>query len=459
MRPIIERLSLVDLTNLAVEAEDTPMHQGALAVLDAAPLLDSEGHVRIESIRAHLGSRLERVPSLRRKLWNTRPFEGRPLWVDDPDFRIENHVFAAELRAPGGEQAAFEFAERRMEDLMNRSRPLWQLWFLEGYGGGKVAMFLKLHHVLADGSAILNIVSLLFDVESGVESESASAPWTPAAPPRHGALIRDNVVQKGIAVERAGRKLAHPVLLLRSFAASCRGMWAAMREGLGTPKTSFNRPIGAHRALGVLRLSLAELKQVAHAHEVKVNDVILALVAGGLRRVMLLRGEPTEGVAMRASMAVQLAPGTAAVSGNHAGTMIVPLPVAAMSAAERLAAIAAATARAKQVQRGAVPQAVMVLLAISGLTRFFIRRQRLVNILATNLAGPPFPVYVVGARLLDAFAITPVAGNVTASFAALSYCGHLDLSVDVDRDAWPDVELLMRGMELAWRELGLAIAA
>jgi diacylglycerol O-acyltransferase len=455
----IERLSLYDLTNLAVEAQDTPMHQGALGLLDGKSLLDPNGAVRIELIRAHLEARLDRVPALRRKLWLTRPFEGRPLWVDDPEFRIEDHVLVARLPAPGGEQRAFEFAEGKMAQLMDRSRPLWQLWFLEGYGQGKVGVFLKLHHVLADGTAILNMISLLFDLAPGEQLESKPPSWTPEAPPGHGALLRDNVALKGRLLARAARRLAHPVVLLRSIAAAFRGLTAVLREGTGTPHTSLNRPIGSRRSVGVLRLQLGEVKQVAHARGVKVNDVILDLVASGLRRVLKSRGEPTDGVSLHASMAVLLSRDTTDMSGNHAGTMIVPLAVDGRSEGERLSTIAAATTRAKHAQRGAVSQSFMVLMAVTGLTRFLIRRQRMVNVLVTNLAGPQFPLYVAGARMLDAFAITPVAGNVTASFACLSYDGHLDLSVHADGEAWPDFDVLMRGMDLAWRELGVAVAA
>lgn len=459
MHASIERLSLVDLTNLTVESEDTPMHQGALGILDGTTLLDPDGRVRIEIIRAHLEARLERVPSLRRKLMGTGPFEGRPLWIDDPGFRIENHVLVARLPAPGGDTRAFEFAESKMATLMDRARPLWQLWFLEGYGPGKIGVFLKLHHVLADGKAILNMVSLLFDLAPGEQLETKPPEWMPEAPPSHGALMRDNVALKARLVSRAARRLAHPVVLLRSIAAACRGLGAVIREGVGTPRTSLNRPIGSLRTVGVLRLQLGAVKQAAHARGVKVNDVILDLVAGGLRHVLASRGEPTQGVSIRASMAVLLSPNTSDVTGNHAGTMIVPLPVDGRSEDKRLSAIAAATTRAKHAQRGAVSQSFMVLMAVTGLMRFFIRRQRMVNILVTNLAGPQFPLYVAGARMLDAFAITPVAGNVTASFAVLSYDGHLDLSVHADGEAWPDFDVLMRGMELAWRELGVALAA
>jgi diacylglycerol O-acyltransferase len=459
VRAPIERLSLVDLTNLAVEAADTPMHQGGLGVLDGAQLLDSNGRVRIEGVRAYLESRLDRVPELRRRLRKTGPLEGAPIWVDDPSFRIENHVLVAHLPAPGGERRAIEFAIETMAGLMDRSRPLWQLWLLEGYSPGEVGVFLKLHHVLADGTAILKIITLLFDLQPGTVEAPAKS-WSPAPAPTHGLLIRDNIARKGDAVIRAARRLAHPVVLLGSTALSCRGLWETFKEGFGAPHTSLNRPIGSRRGLAVLRLPLRDVKDLAHARGVKVNDVILNLVAGGLREVLLARGERVDGISLRAAMAVLMPTSEAdSVVGNHAGTMIVPLSVGEGNPAIRLTAIAAATARAKGKQRAAVSQLFTVAMAVSGLTRFFIRRQHLVNVLETNLSGPPFPLYIAGARLRDAYAITPVAGNVTASFAALSYNGSLDLSVHVDADAWPDLDTLMRAMSAEWRALVPAMAA
>jgi WS/DGAT/MGAT family acyltransferase len=455
----IERLRLADLTNLAVEAADTPMHQGGLGVLDGEHLLDSAGHVDIERVRVHLERRLNRVPELRRRLWKTGPLEGAPLWVDDSSFNIENHVLLAHLPAPGGEPRAIEFANEAMAGLMDRSRPLWQLWLLEGYGPGEVGVLLKLHHVLADGTAVLKIITLLFDLQPEVVEAPAKS-WSPALAPTHGLLIRDNIARKGDTLVRASRRIAHPVVLVRSTAVACRALWEMVREGFGAPRTSLNRPIGSRRGLAVLRLPLRDVKDLAHARGVKVNDVILNLVAGGLREVLLARGERVDGISLRASMAVLMPTSqTDSVVGNHAGTMIVPLPVGEANPAVRLAAIAAATLRAKGKQRAAVSQLFTVAMAVSGLTRFFIRRQRLVNILETNLFGPPFPLFIAGARMRDAYAITPVAGNVTASFAALSYNGKLDLGVHVDADAWPDLDNLMRAMSAEWRALVPAMAA
>ncbi|MFI4978337.1 MAG: wax ester/triacylglycerol synthase domain-containing protein [Solirubrobacterales bacterium] len=450
---LLQRLSLSDLTNLAAEAADTPMHQGALGVLDGSSLLDREGHVRIEAIRTHLASRLDRVPELRRILFRTGPLQGRPLWVDDPDFRIENHVLVERLPEAGGEAQALLFAEGMMGSLMDRSLPMWQMWFLEGYGQDKVGLFLKLHHVFADGQAILNIVGLLFDLEPGV-AETAPSLWKPAAPPSARALVIDNIARKGRLLVRAGRRLAHPVVLARSAGDTARAIWATVQEGRGAPRTSLNVPIGPTRRVGAMSVALAEMKAVAHADGVKVNDVFMDLIAGGLRDVLLQRRVAIDGLRIRASMAVaQKAPGQAEHLGNHVGTMIVPLPIDVDDVRIRLARIAEATVNAKARQRSAVPQTFMVALALTGLTRFLIRRQHLVNVLVTNLLGPQFSLYVGGARLESVIPIPPIAGNVTASFAAFSYDGRFSVSVHADGEAWPDLDVLMRGMDRTWRRL------
>lgn len=454
----VGRLTYTDLANLATDAPDSQMHQGALAVLDGAALIDDAGHVDVERVRAHVAARLDRVPLLRRRLWKTAPFQGRPLWVDDPSFAIEHHVLVARLPEPGGERRAIEFAQEHMAELMDRSRPLWELWLLEGYGPGLVGVFLKLHHAMADGGAILNIVALLFDVEPDAV-ETPAPPWTPQPPPRGMALLLDNLASKADTIAGGFRRLAHPVALCRSAAASLRRLREALREGRHAPVTSLNARIGSQRRIGVLPLDLGEVKAAAHARGVKVNDVLLDVIASGLRTVLAKRGESTRGVAIHASIAVRLPDAEGALGGNHSGTMVVPLPLDEEEV-PRLASIARATAKAKRQQSASVPQGLMVVLAVTGLTRFFIRRQHMVNILVTNLAGPPFPLYIAGARILDVFAITPVAGNVTASFAALSYDGRIDLSVAADASSWPDLDVLISAMGRGWLRLsGSRLAA
>ena len=440
----LERLSLADLTNLAIESRDTPMHQAAFAVM---------GTVRLDRLRRHLESRLGRVPELRRVLRTTRPPEGGPLWVDGAAFRIEDHVHGATLPPPGGEATALRFVEARMAEVMDRSRPLWEMWLLEGYGPGRVGLLIKLHHALADGPAMVNVVGQIFDLWPD-EIDDPPAAWRPAPPPSRGELIRDNLRLWAGGLRRAGRRLRHPVRIVLAAATNSRGAFEATRRGWDAPRTSLNRPIGVGRRIAVLRVSLAEAKAVAHRSGVKLNDVFLCVVAGGLRRLMVSRGEDLGCSSLRASVAVSLHPSDdGATVGNLVGTVVVPLPLERLEPASMLARIGAAAALAKSRQRAVVTSGLMVYLAKTGFTRWYIRRQHLINVLTTNLVGPPTPLYLAGARLEEAIAIPPIAGNVTVSFAALSYAGALDLSVIADAASWPDLDVLVEGMRASWQEL------
>lgn len=448
----IARLSWADLNNLALEAEDTPMHQAVLASLDAAPLRDAAGRVRLTDIRAHLAARIGRVPEMRRVLYRPGFLHGRPVWIDDPSFDIENHVLLATLPAPGGEAAALAFASSEMAALMDRSMPLWRLWVLDGYSNDRVAILIKLHHALADGPAMVNMLAQVFDLEPAA-LERPTCGWSPQGRPTGGELLRDGLKLKARAAAKTLRRVAQPARSIRAMVSTMSAAREAFRSGRGAPRTSLNRPIGTSRVVGALHLSLAEMKEVAHCHDATVNDVFLALAAGGLRRVLLSRGEPVAGASIRASMAVSLHRGDHSMTGNNVGTVIVPLPVDIESTDQLLPAVAAATALAKTKQLPADSTRLMVVLARLGITRAFIRRQHMINVLTTNLPGPPVAFYLAGARLHDPVAMPPIAGNVTVSFAALSYDGGVTLSVIAERASWPDLDFLLTSMRACWLEL------
>lgn len=454
---IFNRLGASDLTNLALEAPDTLMHQAAVGVLDAAPLIDAEGHVLIERVRARLEPKVQRMPELRRVLRTTRFLQGRPLWIDDPDFRIENHVTAASLPAPGGRQEMVRFVARAMAVPMDRSRPLWQLFLLEGYAPDRVGIVLKTHHALADGPAMINIVAQLFDLEP-VVAEAPAAPWLAEPPPSSSALMKDNFRRMAAGVVHGAAALRHPVRLGRLGALTLRGGLETVRQGRGASRTSLNRPIGVARRLALCRFRLSEVKLAAHQWDVTVNDVFLGLVAGGLREVLLARHERVDGIRLHASIAVSMhAAGDETTIGNRIGTMIVPLSLDSDPEA-RLRKIAAGTMAAKSTQRAVVSPAFMAVLARSGLTRHYIRRQHMVSVLTTNLPGPQFPFYLAGARVLEVYPVPPIAGNVTLSVAALSYDGQFAVSMIADHAAWPDLDVLVHGIESAWHDLAGARA-
>lgn len=245
----INRLSWADLNNLALEAGDTPMHQAVLASLDAAPLRDAAGRVRLADIRAHLAARIERVPEMRRVLYRPRFLHGRPVWIDDPRFDIQNHVLLATLPAPGGEAAALAFASHEMSSLMDRSIPLWRLWVLDGYANDRIAMMIKLHHALADGPAMVNMLAQVFDLEP-VPLEKPTGQWAPPSRPTDGELLRDGFRLKAGAVARTLQTVAHPARSMRAMASTMSAAREAFHSGRGAPRTSLNHPIGKSRIVG-----------------------------------------------------------------------------------------------------------------------------------------------------------------------------------------------------------------
>lgn len=346
-----------------------------------------------------------------------------------------------------------KFVEERMSALMDRSRPLWEIWLLEGYGPGRVGLMIKLHHALADGPAMVNLAGQIFDLSPDGTVDEPEA-WSPAAAPTWGRLVRDNAARRAGALAHLTGRLRHPLRLAVATASNCRGALETMRQGWDAPRTSLNRPVAAGRKIAVVRMPLAEAKFAAHGAGATLNDVFLCVVAGGLRRVMLSRGEDLDGAPLRASIAVSLhRSDDAATAGNLVGTVVVPLPMDDRDPRSRLEEIAAASAHAKATQRPIVTSGLMVFLARTGFARWYIRRQHMINVLTTNLPGPPVPLYFAGARIDSAFAVPPIAGNVTVSFAVLTYAGTLSLSVVADASAWPDLDVLVEGLRSAWREL------
>ncbi len=452
MKPLA-RMSAADLTNLALEAPDTPMHQAVLAAVEAAPLRAADGSVLIERLREHVASRLERVPQLRQVVHRPGLFRGRPLLVDDPHFRIENHVLLESLRSPGGEEAAIAFAEKRLGECLDRSRPLWAIWILDGYSADRLGLLVVLHHAIADGPAMVNILAQVFDIERLPPAEAVTA-WTPVAAPSGGELFRDNVTQRLATLKRWIVALMHPRPTAQTAFMAARALLEEWRQADGAPRTSLNRPVGIGRRVRAMHVSLDEAKAISHRLGVKLNDVFLFVVARGVRRALTARGENVRDLAVHASIAVtRPSVRSATVSGNHVGTVLVPLPIGVEDSRAEIAAIAAATAKAKTSQEASLSMELMVVLAETGVARAFTRRQHMLNLLTTNLPGPPVPLYLAGARVEAPVAMAPTAGNVTLSFAALSYEAELCFSLVADAAAWPDVAAVSDGMACGWREL------
>jgi diacylglycerol O-acyltransferase / wax synthase len=448
----LDRLTAQDLFMLWADDFGWSQDIGVLAILDGTRLQDPDGRVRIQAIRRHLEPRLHLVPRFRQLLYRPRRGLGWPLWVDAPAFNLANHVQAQPLAAPGDEAQLLAACADLYARRWDRSRPLWQAWLLPGLPDHQVGLFLRAHHTIADGVAGLAAFGALLDLDADTPV-SAVPPWTPAPIPSAGELLGDNLRRRLDGLGRRLSGLARPRGPRRASSGALREFFAER-----APRTSLNRPIGPDRRLAVVRGRLELAKQVAHAHQATVNDVVLAAVAGGLRQLLASRGEPVEGLVLRVMVPISLhheQPGQA--RGNQDAMMMVPLDLGEPDPVRRLARIAAETAARKHKAHPPVTNGIFGFVAVQRATYRFQVHQRFVNLSVTNVPGPPVPLYLAGARLLELFPVVPIMGNITLDAGVLSYAGQLNLTAMADRDTCPDLEVFAHGLRSTLDDLARSV--
>jgi diacylglycerol O-acyltransferase / wax synthase len=428
-----------------------PQDIGALAILDAGRLLDADSRFDVKAVREAIQARLHLVPRFRQRLFLPHRGLGWPLWVDAENFDIADHVHLLPAVAPHREAELVHCLEQLRRRRLDRSQPLWQMWFLPGLPDGRVGFYLRAHHAIADGAAGVATLGAFLDAVPDPPTAPAP-PFAPAPAPSTGELFADNMRRHAGELARAASALARPARTLRRV----RAGWPAVHETLASeraPRSSLNRPIGPGRRFAIVRNRLDPIKQIAHRHGATVNDVLLAAVAGGLRDLLHRRAERVDDLVLRAYVPVSLhreQPGLA--RGNRDGVMAVSLPIGLPDPAARLRLIAAETAERKKRSR---PPA-GALLRNGLVQRAFLRlmaRQRWANVYVANVPGPPAPLYLAGAPLLELFPIVPLTGNLTLGVGALSYAGQFNITAVADYDACPDVEVFADGVRNALRSL------
>ena len=453
-RPVgLPRLTAVERMYLRDETPAWPCHFGGLAVVEGAALLDGSGRLQLGDIRERLNRRLGRAPQLRRRVFVPGPLRGAPLWVDHQRFAVDQHVHEATVQSPGGDAQLLEAATHLYGRLLDRSRPLWELWFLTGLSDGRVGVLLKLHHAVADGPATVALMAALFDLEPDA-ADPVAAPWIPGSLPGAWSLIVDNLSSKIRTVGRGAATLARPLEILRG----ARVFALVVRRSLGkkgAPRTSLNQVVRPGRRVGCFRTDLPTMKEAAHAQGGTVNDVVLDLWSGGLRHLLASRGEPVADLELMAALAVSTRSATSAETiDNQVGTIVLPLPVWESEPRSRLSRIVRTTREAKaRRQLPAAIMGVMAALAATPLGRYLNLHQRAVNVIVTNVIGPPAPMYISGARILDILPIVQLVGNIALTLCAFSYAGRLSMVVTADSTAFPDLDVLMEGMERDWHAL------
>jgi diacylglycerol O-acyltransferase len=446
-------MTALDAAFLDIETEDTPMHVGALSVFDGGPFRDEHGELRLDALRQHVASRLHLVPSLRRRPVRSWLGVGRWVWVDDESFDIGRHVVLRHLPPPGDDAQLAEVCAELQMSLLERSRPLWELWFVDGLADGSVAVVEKIHHAMVDGVADVDLALALLDLEPGAPSPEPEE-WRPRPLPTETQLLAHAAVE---VVAAPVRRLAALPTVLRSpervrgvegLSDAARSLWRDERP----VRTSLGRPIGHRRTLRWVRRPLPPLLDAAHVRGVTLNDLVLTAVAGGLRALLAHRGELPVGAAPLALVPVSVrSTDEHGAAGNRVSALLVPVPVDLDDTDDRLGAVRDATTRHKAHH---VPDGAALLvdamdlappLAVRQVTRL-VHHQPLVDVVVTNVPGPPCPLYLAGACMRSTVPIVPLARNLDVSIGILSYDGTLTFGLYADADACPDLDVLVSGI-------------
>jgi diacylglycerol O-acyltransferase / wax synthase len=446
----LDRLTPVDASFLHQEGPVSHMHIGGLTLIEGPPPTMEEF---LEQIRR----RLHMVPRYRHKLAHTALDSGRPVWIDDPSFNLEYHVRHTALPAPGGWEQLQDLTARIFSQQLDRSKPLWEMWLIEGLEEDRFALITKTHHSLIDGIAGVDLATVLFDLSPDPPPLPTSGrPWQPHPEPGIAHLLAaglQGALRAGITLaDGAIDALAHPERALAYAREAAEGVGEIIWAGLNpAPETPLNVPIGPHRRFVGINSQLEDLKIVKNTFGGTVNDVVLAVVAGALRTFLISRGRRTAGVEMRALVPVSVRTEDQRDGGNRIVVMRGPLPVYISDPLNRLRFVSNAMdglkeskqALGAEVIAGAQNFAPPTILAQASRLNF---STRLFNLIVTNVPGPQFPLYVLGREMLEAYPIAFLPENHALAIGIMSYNGQMNFGLLGDFDALPDIDTIGRNI-------------
>jgi WS/DGAT/MGAT family acyltransferase len=451
-----DRLSAVDASFLAQEKEAAHMHVGAVMMFEGPP-------PSYEDVLEGVESRLHLVPRYRQKLAFPRFEMGRPMWVDDPNFNIEYHVRHTALPKPGSMDQLRALAARIFSQRLDRSKPLWETWLVQGLEDNRFGLISKTHHSMVDGVAGVDLASVLFDL-SPVPRRVEPEPWTPQPEPSDAELIADGV--KGVVgrpfslLGKAAESVQHPGRTASTVRESAEAIGEVLWAGLNpAPDVPLNTAIGPHRRVHNVRASLDDFKTVKRAFGGTVNDVVLAVVAGAMRSWLRSRGVRTEGLELRALVPMSIrTEAEMSAGGNRIAAMRGPLPVYVDDPVERLRVVRESMAGVKESKQALGAEVIAglqdfappTLLAQASRLNF---STRLFNLIVTNVPGPQFPLYLLGRELEELIPIAFLPENHALALAIMSYNGTVDFGLLADYDAMPDVDFVALAIRESLDEL------
>ncbi|MFN8216256.1 MAG: wax ester/triacylglycerol synthase family O-acyltransferase [Solirubrobacterales bacterium] len=456
----LDRLTAVDASFLTNESSSSHMHVGAILIFEGPPpkYVDLVEHVR---------GRLHLVPRFRQKLVVPPLEAGRPLWADDVNFNLTYHLRHTALPEPGGEAQLKQLAGRVFSQQLDRSKPLWELWLVQGLERDRFAILTKTHHAMVDGISGVDIGTVLFDFEPVPEPAQVSDDWVPAPEPSTTQLvargISDAIAAPVALAERAVGAVRHPEHTARRAVEALEGLSEIVSAFADpAPDVPLNQPIGPHRRYVFARSELDTFKAIKNVLGGTVNDVVLAVVTGALRKWLHSRSIRTEGLELRALVPVSIrTEDQHGDLGNRITLMRGPLPVYIEDPVRRLRVISEAMDGLKRSKQALGAEVISrfndfappTLLAQASRINF---STRLFNLIVTNVPGPQLPLYVLGREMEEVFPIAFLPENHALAVAIMSYHGKVGFGLLADYDSMEDVETLSEGLNEALAELQAA---
>lgn len=458
----VDRLSPLDASFLHIEDGVSHMHIASVAIFEG-PEPD------FGDIVAMVESKLALVPRYRQVIRPVPLQLGRPVWVDDPYFNVDYHLRHTALPTPGGESELRRLVGRVMSQQLDRARPLWEIWVVQGLEDGHWAMLAKTHHAMVDGISGTDLLSVIMDLSPDPAPLETTA-WAPRPTPTNLRLATDAVVGLSRSPYEQFRAARSAVRLPRQ----ALGQAADVAKGLSalgglvrpTPASSLNGPIGPHRSYAWASTTVEDIKTVRRALGGTFNDVVLAAITNGFRELLLARGESVDRP-LRTLVPVSIRPrdasGKAVGDGslaNKVSAMFATLPIGVADPVDRLLSISSQMEGLKESRQAVAGEALTsmsgfappMLLAL-GMRAFSRVPQRNVNTVTTNVPGPQIPLYVCGRRMLKAYPYVPLAGHVRIGVAIFSYDGQVNFGVTGDYQTAPDLDVFCAGIEEGMSQL------
>jgi len=453
----LDRLSSIDASFLTNERSNSHMHVGAVLLFEGPP-------PAYDDFLEHVRDRLHLVPRFRQKLAFPPLESGRPFWVDDPTFNLEYHVRHSALPAPGSEEQMRNIAGRLFSQRLDRSKPLWELWLVQGLERNRFAVITKTHHALVDGVSGVDIGTVLFDVKPVPEKLEPQSSWVPSPPPSSAELAVRGATELAETpiklARRAVRAAANPIGAARRLTESAEAIGeVAWNFADPAPDLPLNVEIGSHRRFAWTRSSLDDFKRIKNALGGTVNDVVLTVVSGALRRWLQGRGIRTEGLELRALVPVSIrAEDEHGQLGNRIAAMRGPLPVYVEDPVRRLGIVRAAMDDLKDSKQALGAEVISrfndfappTLLAQAARINF---STRLFNLIVTNVPGPQIPLYVLGRELEDVFPVAFLPDHHALAIAIMSYNGGINFGLLADYDSMEDVDSIADAIGYSLAEL------